>query len=191
MPYGPRFEEALAWVCELHRLQVRKHSSAPYITHLLAVASLVGENGGDEDAVIAALLHDAVEDQGGAATRRIIAQRFGEAVARIVDGCTDTDQTPKPPWRARKEAYIAHLADASPDVLLVSIADKIHNSRSILMDLRRRGDAAWAIFQGGKDGTLWYYRELVNRFRDRAPPHLVDELDRTVTAIEALGLNQA
>ena len=105
--------------------------------------------------------------QGGATTREEIRQRFGENVAAIVDGLTDTDQTPKPPWRERKEAYIAHLSEASSSVLLVSLADKIHNAGSILRDLRNEGDSVWSRFTGGKDGSLWYYRALVEAFRAR------------------------
>ena len=118
--YGPRFDDALPYAARLHRDQVRKGSGIPYITHLLAVAAIVGEHGGGEDEVIAALLHDAVEDQGGQPRLEEIRARYGDAVAAIVWGCTDADTIPKPPWRARKEAYVAHLADASPGVRLVS-----------------------------------------------------------------------
>ena len=158
MAYSQRFEQALVLTHRLHANQVRKGTTIPYISHLLAVTAIVIENGGTEDEAIAALLHDAVEDQGGANTREEIRQRFGENVAAIVDRLSDTDQTPKPPWRARKEAYIAHLSEASPSVLLVSLADKIHNAASILRDLRNEGNSVWSRFTGGKDGTLWYYR---------------------------------
>jgi (p)ppGpp synthase/HD superfamily hydrolase len=128
-----------------------------------------------------------VEDQGGAKTREEIRQRFGENVAAIIDGLTDTDQMPKPPWRARKEAYIAHLDEASPSVLLVSLADKIHNAGSILRDLRTEGDSVWSRFTGGKDGSLWYYRTLVEAFRARGQfVTPVDELNRVVTELERL-----
>jgi GTP pyrophosphokinase len=188
MAYGERFVEAVVWASELHRFQVRKSVNVPYVTHLLAVAAIVGENGGSEDEVIAALLHDAVEDQGGPPIRAEIARRFGETVAAIVDGCTDSDQTPKPPWRKRKEAYLAHLTTAAPSVLLVSIADKIHNARSIITDLRGRNPDVWRHFKGGKEGVLWYYRSLVSAYRDRAPEHLVAELDHLVATIEELAM---
>src|SRR5262249_41201230 len=135
-----RFREALVFAAELHRDQVRKGTTVPYVAHLLGVAGIVLEHGADEDEAIAALLHDAVEDQGGPPTREAIRRRFGERVAAIVDGCTDADKTPPPPWRARKEACVAHVRHASPSVLLVSAADKLHNSRAILNDYRLDGE---------------------------------------------------
>src|SRR4051794_14565870 len=136
MESSSRFEDALVYATRLHAQQVRKGSGVPYIAHLLAVTAIAMEYGADEDTAIAALLHDAVEDQGGAATREAIRRRFGERVVAIVDGCTDTEVTPKPPWRARKDAYVAHVLVAPPDVRLVSAADKLHNARSILADYR-------------------------------------------------------
>src|SRR5579863_10171673 len=135
----PRFEEALVCATQLHAEQTRKGTTIPYIAHLLAVTSIVLENGGNEDEAIAALLHDAIEDQGGAATREEIRRRFGNIVVTIGDGCTDAEVLPKPPWRARKEAYIAHLRHASSSVLLVSAADKLHNARTVLADYRVLG----------------------------------------------------
>ena len=132
MILSTRFEEALVFAAQLHREQTRKGTTIPYIAHLLGVASIVLEYGGDEDEAIAALLHDAIEDQGGASTREEIRRRFGETVVAIVNGCTDAEVIPKPPWRARKEDYIAHMAHASPSVRLVSAADKLHNARAIL-----------------------------------------------------------
>jgi (p)ppGpp synthase/HD superfamily hydrolase len=185
MAFSHRFADALVLAHQLHADQTRKGTTIPYIGHLLAVASIVIEHDGSEDEVIAALLHDAVEDQGGATIREEIRQRFGENVATIVDGLSDTDQVPKPPWRKRKEDYIAHLKDASPSVLLVSLADKIHNADSILRDLRNEGDSVWSRFTGGKDGSLWYYRSLVEAFRARGQfASLVNELDRVVTELE-------
>ena len=183
----PRFTEALAYAVDLHKHQRRKGTPIPYVSHLLAVCSLVLEHGGDEDCAIAALLHDAVEDQGGDATRATIQQNFGMQVAAIVDGCTDADEVPKPPWHERKEAYIAHLAHAQPDVLLVSLSDKVHNARAILMDFRSVGDAVWDRFSSGKTGTLWYYRTLVRAFHDAgAHAALLAELNRNVTELENL-----
>src|SRR5437764_4348530 len=181
-----RFEEALAFAARLHKSQLRKGTAIPYVSHLLAVASIALEHGADEDEAIAALLHDAAEDQGGDATRQEIRRRFGERVARIVDGCTDAETTPKPPWRERKERYVAHVAGAPPSVRLVSAADKLHNARSTLADLRASGDAVWGRFKGGKEGTLWYYRSLVEAFRAHGATPLVEELARTVAEIERL-----
>jgi (p)ppGpp synthase/HD superfamily hydrolase len=184
MPYGEKFERALTYASRLHRDQVRKGTSTPYITHLLAVASLVGENGGTEDEVVAALLHDAPEDQGGEARLRDIRAQFGDRVAEIVDGCTDTYETPKPPWRERKERYLAHLADTSESVRLVSSADKLHNARTVLSDYRLLGEDLWTRFNGKKGGTLWYYRAIVGTLRGDGP--IVEELDRVVTELESI-----
>jgi (p)ppGpp synthase/HD superfamily hydrolase len=157
MEYSERVVDAMAFMYELHRKQVRKGSEAPYITHLFAVASLVGEYGGDEDQFIAALLHDAVEDQGGLATLERIREKFGPRVAELVWGCSDTDVEPKPPWRKRKEIYIAALAGESPALRLISAADKLHNIRSVVRDLRQHGTEVWTRFKGKRDGSLWYY----------------------------------
>ena len=189
MILSSRFQDALTFAVELHNGHTRKGTNIPYIAHLLAVTSLVIEHGADEDEAIAALLHDAIEDQGGAETREEIRRRFGVRVVEIVDGCTDTDVTPKPPWRPRKEAYLAHLRSASPSALLVSAADKLHNARAILADYRLLGESVWKRFKGGREGTLWYYRSLVTAFREAvaAPLRLVEELDRIVSEIERLG----
>jgi (p)ppGpp synthase/HD superfamily hydrolase len=184
MPYGDKFDHALLYASRLHRDQVRKGTSTPYITHLLAVASIVGENGGTEDEVVAALLHDAPEDQGGEATLQEIRDQFGDGVAETVDGCTDTYETPKPPWRERKERYLAHLAGASGSVRLVSSADKLHNSRAVLADYRLLGEDLWTRFNGKKEGTLWYYRAVVDALQGDSP--IVEELDRVVTELESL-----
>lgn len=181
-----RFTKALVYATELHATQKRKGGKVPYISHLLTVASVVLEYGGNEDEAIAALLHDAVEDQGGPATREVIRQKFGENVALIVDGCTDSNSTPKPPWRSRKQAYINHIPTASASVRLVSAADKLHNAWSILKDYRIHGETVWQKFHGGKEGTLWYYRSLVTAFRQVESHPLVDELDRVVTKLEYL-----
>jgi GTP pyrophosphokinase len=186
MALSARFDEALAFAAALHRDQVRKGTAVPYVSHLLGVVSIALEHGADEETAIAAVLHDAVEDQGGAATRERIRRRFGETVAAIVDGCTDTDVVPKPPWRPRKEAYIAHLERASAAVRLVSAADKLHNARTILADLRQHGDAVWSRFTGGKAGTLWYYRAVVGVLAAAHRTPLVAELERVVVEIERL-----
>ena len=172
-----RFEKALVWATRLHAEQERKGSGVPYISHLLAVAASALEHGADEDQAIAALLHDAVEDQGGVETLSQIVQRFGPRVARIVEGCSDTlSSHPKPPWRERKEAYIAHLREASASVRLVSACDKLHNVRSIIRDHHELEDALWSRFRGGKEGTRWYYRELIEVYDTFGESPLTSEL---------------
>jgi (p)ppGpp synthase/HD superfamily hydrolase len=190
VPYGEKFERALLYAARVHRDQYRKGTSTPYVTHLLAVAALVGENGGREDEVVAALLHDAPEDQGGEATLENIRARFGDEVAQIVDGCTDTYEDPKPPWRERKERYLAHLANAPSSVCLVSSADKLHNARAVLSDYRLLGEDLWERFNGGKEGTLWYYRAISDVLRTEDDSPLVEELDRVVAELERLARGQ-
>jgi len=158
----------------------------PYVSHLLAVCALTLEYGGGEEEAIAALLHDAIEDQGGPVARAEILHEFGERVTEIVDGCTDTDQSPKPAWRARKEEYIRHVMDASASVRLVSACDKLHNARSLVMDYRVLGEDLWSRFTGRRAGTLWYYRAMVNAFRAAGSSAVVEELDRVVTELETL-----
>lgn len=181
-----RFEEALAYATRLHNDQSRKGTGIPYVAHLLAVTALVLEWGGDEDMAIAALLHDAVEDQGGMDTLADIRRRFGERVATIVDGCTDSYTHPKPPWKQRKVAYIKRLRVEPDDVRLVSIADKIHNARSILFDLRKDGVSALDRFKGGRDGTLWYYQALAAVFNEIENTPQAAELARLVAEMEQL-----
>lgn len=186
------FEQALSFATRLHERQLRKGTDIPYISHLISVAGLVLEEGGNRDEAIAALLHDAIEDQAEAyaggpnALRDEIRKQFGAPVLRIVEGCTDTEIVPKPPWRQRKEAYIAHLEHASASVLLVSCADKLHNARAILADYRVIGDVLWDRFNGGKAGSLWYYRSLAEVFVRWGPACLAGELDRVVGEIETL-----
>ncbi len=186
MMLSDRFTDALTFATQLHAKQTRKGGGVPYIAHLLGVASIALEHGANENEAIAALLHDAIEDQGGAATREEIRRRFGDTVTEIVDGCTESDLTPKPPWIERKQAYIAHIPEASPSVRLVSASDKLHNARSVLNDYRVLGDAVWERFQGGKEGTLWYYRSLIDAFRSTGSTPLIDELERTVRELERL-----
>ena len=180
-----RFDRALAFAADLHRAQQRKDTTIPYVSHLLAVASLVLEHGGSETEAIAALLHDAVEDQGGLPTLSRIADEFGEEVAAIVAGCTDADVVPKPPWRARKEVYIAHLAHASESICLVSAADKLHNLRSIVSDYQMLGEELWGRFNGKREGTLWYYQQLVDAFRSSAlaKPRILQELEAVLAVL--------
>jgi (p)ppGpp synthase/HD superfamily hydrolase len=181
---GPRFRRAFLFAADKHARQTRKASTIPYISHLMGVASLVLEFGGDEDMAIAALLHDVVEDCGGAPMLTEVRRRFGKRVAKIVDGCTDSDTNPKPPWRERKETYIRHLRRADAETRLVSAADKLNNVRSILSDYREVGETIWARFHGGRDGSLWYYRALLEEFLHK-PNRLIREFELAVRELEA------
>jgi len=179
-----RFEQALLFATRKHAGQSRKGTPVPYVAHLMSVAGLVLETGGDEDLAIAALLHDVVEDCGGAPRLKEVRRRFGERVAHVVEGCTDSDTFPKPPWRKRKENYLEHLRTADADTRLVSVADKLHNARTILTDYRESGESIWERFQGRREGTLWYYRALLNEFRRKKSNRLINELERVVTDLE-------
>jgi (p)ppGpp synthase/HD superfamily hydrolase len=183
---GPRFVRAFLFAAEKHAGQARKASTIPYIAHLMGVASLVLEAGGDEDLAIAALLHDVVEDCGGAPMLSEVKRRFGARVAQIVDACTDADTYPKPPWRERKENYIRHLKAADAGTRLVSVADKLNNVRSILADYREVGESIWSRFKGGREGTLWYYRALLDEFLRREPNRLTRELQLVVNELEVV-----
>ena len=161
--YSGDVAAALAMAATLHRCQLRKGTSTPYLAHLLGVTALVWEYGGDEEQAIAALLHDAVEDQGGAPTLERIRLGFGDRVAGIVEACTDTDEEPKPPWMERKKRYVAHISDVREDALIVSMADKLYNVRAILADYRTLGDRSVGPVQGGEGrmccGTIarWWW----------------------------------
>jgi len=180
---GDRFEQAFVYASHVHGGQTRKSTLIPYVSHLLGVASLVLEDGGVEDEAVAALLHDACEDQGGLDRLRDIRFRFGDRVARIVEGCTDTFESPKPRWRPRKEAYVARLATEQADTLRVSLADKLHNARAVARDLRTVGEELWKRFNAGRDDQLWYYGELLRVFRDRLASPMVDELGDVLKAL--------
>jgi (p)ppGpp synthase/HD superfamily hydrolase len=182
---GSRFERALRYAFRKHAGQSRKGTRVPYISHLLSVAGLVLESGGDEDLAIAALLHDAVEDCGGLPVLTEVRRKFGKRVASIVEGCSDSMGDPKPPWRERKVRYLAHLRGAGVGERLVSAADKLHNARTVLHDYRELGEPIFERFKGKRDGTLWYYRALANEFK-RRPNRLGGELERIVTELEAL-----
>jgi (p)ppGpp synthase/HD superfamily hydrolase len=188
---GPRFRRAFLFAADKHAKQARKASSIPYIAHLMGVASLVLEGGGDEDLAIAALLHDVVEDCGGAPMLQEVRRRFGSRVAKIVDGCTDADSYPKPPWRERKEKYIARLKKENAETRLVSAADKLNNIRSILSDYRALGESVWSRFNGGRDGTLWYYRTLRDEFLRHKINRISRDFDLAVKELESLTTRNA
>jgi (p)ppGpp synthase/HD superfamily hydrolase len=179
-----RYADALAFTAAAHREQTRKGTAIPYLSHLMSVSALVLEYGGDEDQAIAGLLHDAIEDQGGVAMETQIRDRYGDRVAQIVRACTDSDVEPKPPWRARKEAYLATLRDKGDDALLVSQCDKLHNATAILEDARTIGPAIWDRFTGKRDGTIWYYQSLAAIFAERRPGPLAERFARIVSGME-------
>jgi (p)ppGpp synthase/HD superfamily hydrolase len=181
----PKFTEALGYAARIHATQTRKASEIPYLGHLLSVAGLVIEADGSETQAIAALLHDAAEDQGGEQTLAEIRQKFGEGVASIVAECSDTFETQKPPWRERKERYVDHLRVASDDAVLVSLADKLDNARAILRDFRALGDEVWQRFSvQDPELHLWYYRSLLDVFAQRSQSWLVGELRRVIDALK-------
>ncbi len=163
-----RFDRAFVLASAHHRRQLRKGTDVPYLSHLLAVAAASLELGGNEDTAIGALLHDAVEDGGGPAMLERIRQEFGDVVAGIVAANSDTDIEPKPPWRARKEAYIAGIASKPVEALHVSLADKLHNARAIVTDLERVGETVWGRFSAPADEVRWYYNALATAFAARA-----------------------
>jgi (p)ppGpp synthase/HD superfamily hydrolase len=181
-----RFDEALRYAAIVHAGQTRKGGGAPYLAHLLGVASLALEYGADEDEAIAALLHDAVEDAGGVGRLEDIRLRFGERVAEIVWGCTDADTVAKAPWRERKESYLARVPGLCAGTRVVSACDKLHNTRAYLRAYRLSGEAIWARFQGGREGTLWYLRAITSALQQHGGSPVVEELDRAVTELELL-----
>jgi (p)ppGpp synthase/HD superfamily hydrolase len=167
-----RISQALALAVEAHTGQSRKGTDIPYVAHPMGVASIALDHGADEEQAMAALLHDAIED-GGAQYAKLIRDKFGDRVADIVEGCTDgipDDSGKKVPWKSRKEQYLAHLKNASDDVLLVSGSDKLHNARAIVEDLLRIGTAVYDRFTATKEQTLWYYESLANIFSERGTP---------------------
>jgi len=182
-----RLSQALALAIEAHNGQFRKETTIPYIAHPMAVASIALEYGADEDQAMAALLHDAVED-GGAKFAEVIRSKFGDRVADIVNGCTDgvpDNNGIKPPWKQRKESYIAHLKSAPDDVLLVSGSDKLHNARAIVSDLQNIGVRVFDRFSSSKEQTLWYYQSLADIFKTRNTP-TAKALSETVAQMHAL-----
>jgi GTP pyrophosphokinase len=188
---GKRFRDALTWAAELHEDQERKGGRIPYVAHLLGVASIVLEHGGNEDQAIAALLHDSLEDQAHKMSTGEISARFGAEVERIVQACTDGDPEEqrdrnKERWYERKRKYIAEIPRKPPQAILISMADKLHNARAILEDYRALGAPIWSRFTTGKEGTLWYYRSMVDAFESFGHNRLWGELKRTVSELENL-----
>jgi (p)ppGpp synthase/HD superfamily hydrolase len=183
---GPRLEEAFRYAAGKHAGQTRKQTAVPYLSHLMAVASLVLEAGGDEDMAIAALLHDVVEDCGGMPRLHEVREQFGQRVATIVEGCTDSFGEPKPEWVERKKDYLREVKHADARTRLVSASDKLHNVRTILADYRQDREAIWSRFSGKKDGTLWYYRALSDEFQRRGPNRISDELELAVAELERI-----
>lgn len=189
VPLSPRFAEAFLFAERLHGNQVRKKTQVPTISHLMAVTALVFENGGGEDEAIAALLHDGPEDCGGRPVLEEIRRRFGDRVASIVEDCSDTLENPKPRWQPRKERYLEHLETAPASTLLVSLADKVHNVRSLAFEYRRVGDLLWERFTASQEQTLWYYESLLEIFGRRCPNRyapLVTELSRALADLKTL-----
>lgn len=188
---GPRFQDALVYTCTIHDGQIRKKTGMPRVAHLISVAGLVLEHGGTEDEGIGALLHDAVEDAGGWPRLDDIQLRFGDAVTALVRGCTESDITPRPPWRERKQAYVQHLMHGSDSIQFIAAADKLHNARALRRGLAADGDRIWEKYKGGRAGTIWYYRALIEVLRRRAPGQLISELTRVVDEIEELARHHA
>lgn len=186
MKDASRLETAFAYAKKIHSGQIRRKTGMPRLAHLMVVAGTVLEHGGSEDDAIAGLLHDAVEDAGGAPQLEEIRKRFGDDVARVVEGCTEPERNPKLEWKERKKAYVDQLMTGSSSVHLVAAADKLHNARALLRDYETQGEAVWKRYRGGKEGTLWYYRTLLDGFKQTGPQRLAEELERTFSAIEKL-----
>jgi (p)ppGpp synthase/HD superfamily hydrolase len=187
-PYSERLIRAMAVAAQIHAVQKKRGTSVPYLSHLLGTCSIALDHGADEDEAIAALLHDAIEDGDPIEAAKATVGSFGPKVLRIVEGCSDSESRPKPPWIERKAAYIARIPEEDRSVLLVSASDKLHNTRAILSDLRVIGDSVWVRFNAPREQTLWYYRSLVTFYRGNPNHHreLVDELDRTVSQTNRL-----
>ncbi|HSZ62115.1 MAG TPA: HD domain-containing protein [Terriglobales bacterium] len=188
---GTRLQRAFRYAAEKHAGQTRKQTAVPYLSHLMAVASLVLEAGGDEDMAIAALLHDVVEDCGGMPRLREVRKLFGRRVAHIVEGCTDSFGEPKAEWIERKKEYLREVTHPDAETRLVSASDKLHNVRTILSDYRHDGEAIWKRFSGQKEGTLWYYRALSDEFQRRGANRITRELHLAVAELALVGKSLA
>ncbi len=186
--------KALAFAVRLHGKQKRKLGGAPYVSHLLNVAGLVAQYGGRQDEVVAALLHDAVEDQGGLETRDEIEKRFGSHVADLVLAVSDSFEEPRPPWRERKEAFIRRLQESvSLEALRIVLCDKLDNLRSLVAAIRIGDDDTWKAMKGGREGTLWYHREVIRAAQTHQNSseiqHLIEQCARTFAELEQLALS--
>lgn len=188
MDLTDRFKQALLLMFELHSKQKRKGTTIPYVSHLLAVTTTVLENGSSEDEAIAALLHDAAEDAGGTETLTLIKERFGDRVSEIIEHCSDTLEADKPPWQPRKEAYLTSLATVNDSsILIVSIADKLHNAKSILKDYKAVGTKLWSRFSATEQQIIWYYQSLLSIYQSKSqlcPGQLIEELQQTINELE-------
>lgn len=184
-PLGDRFEAALVHATRLHAKQLRKGTQIPYVSHLLAVAALALEQGADEEVAMAALLHDAVEDQGGLTVLEEIRRRFGDRVAGLVMECTDATTFPKPPWLERKKAYLAHLAEASDEARLISLCDKLHNAGAMVRAFREDGETLWERFNATPAETAWYYRRVLEILGERGGLPFLEDLRAVVEDLEA------
>jgi (p)ppGpp synthase/HD superfamily hydrolase len=180
--YSPRIDDALGFVAHAFRARVRKGTGIPYLTHLLAVMVIVAEHGGDEEQMLAALLHDYLEDIEGASAAEV-EQRFGARVARLVEALSDSVEHPKPPWQERKQSYLDKLAGEPADLKLISAADKLHNARSLLRDHENVGEALWSRFTASREQTLWYYESVCVALGTGWQHPLLDELERTVAQL--------
>jgi (p)ppGpp synthase/HD superfamily hydrolase len=183
MPKGRRLEQSILLATKAFSGITRKGTDIPYVTHLFCVMANVAEHGGDEDLCIAAVLHDYLEDIPGSSVSQLAAQ-FGDRVAGIVLAVSDSTVLPKPPWRDRKERFLARLGGESEDVKLICAADKLHNVRSLLRDLKRDGISTLDRFSGGRDGTLWYYTQVVKVLSEGWDHPLCDELILVVQEFE-------
>jgi len=181
---GSRLQRAFRYAANKHEGQTRKQTAVPYLSHLMAVTALVLEAGGDEDMAIAALLHDVVEDCGGMPRLREIQRMFGKRVAKIVEGCTDSFVNPRLEWKIRKGDYLKRLTHKDDETRLVSACDKLHNVRTVISDYRKDGESIWKRFNGGREGTLWYYRALSDEFQRRKANRTTRELAIVVADLE-------
>jgi (p)ppGpp synthase/HD superfamily hydrolase len=181
-----RLTSAFSLAVELHGDHIRKGTGVPYLTHLMMVSAMVGEYGGDEDLMIAALLHDALEDRPELISLPEIVHRFGWRVGRVVEGCSDCQSKPKPPWEQRKRAFLDRLRTESADVKLVAAADKLHNANTLLRDAQHMGDDLWRRFNAPKDKQCWYLRSCVVALKDGWWNDILTALDETVTGLETL-----
>lgn len=188
MVLSERFSQAFEFAHQLHQAQTRKRAQVPYISHLMGVSALVLRYGGSEDEAIAALLHDAAEDQGGDIVLEYIRNKFGDTVAHIVKGCSDTTQIPKPPWKERKVKYVEHLRSTDAETLIVAASDKLYNALDCVRTHAVIGEQLWDLFRASREETKWYYRSIAEVLADRKHefPRLVPLFNETIRVISVL-----